>query len=105
MEGGMQANRALSALPVPFLVLGPVEGTGGRDLQILWANPSALSWFGEGIVGRWLNRDEPLGRMESLLTDSAPGRMPRRLITVEREVVRSGRAEQLRCTLVPVEEG
>ncbi len=107
MDFGDIAAQALELLPVPFLAFESVgDGRPGRDdLCINWANPAAARRFGPDLVGCWLERDAPLGAMVSLVPDATTSRASDRLRVVERAVMRDGRAEYLRYTLLPVDQG
>lgn len=101
------AAEALALLPVPCVALE--GGSGGvapqGDLRVAWGNPRAHEWFGPGIEGSWLDRDQPFGRMESIVAEAEQSRRSGRLRVVQRTVERGGSVAHLRCTVLPVASG
>jgi signal transduction histidine kinase len=107
MDIGSFAAETLELLPVPFVALEAVDGgpaTPG-DLRVVWANPKALERFGPGIDGAWLDRDQPLGTMESIVPEAERSRRSGRLSVVDRTVESEGSVAHLRCTVLPVATG
>lgn len=106
MDIGGFAAEALELLPVPFLALEAVSGASSqRDLRVAWANPSARERFGPGVEGAWLDRDQPLGVMESIVAEVERSRRTPRLSVIQRSVEREAAVSHLRCTVLPIETG
>ncbi|HSP03313.1 MAG TPA: ATP-binding protein [Acidimicrobiales bacterium] len=106
MDIGGFAAEALELLPVPFLALEAVSGASSqRDLRVVWANPSARERFGPGVEGAWLDRDQPLGVMESIVAEVERSRRTPRLSVIQRSVEREAAVSHVRCTVLPIETG
>jgi PAS domain S-box-containing protein len=107
MDIGAFTAEAMHHLPLPVLALEPVgaEGSAQGDLRVVWANPAAAQRFGPDVEGAWLDRDQPLGAMASIVPAAERCRRLGQRRVVQRAVQDDDHARHLRCTILPAEVG